>query len=170
MKSFCETIWKQLGIAISSIKVSLFIICIVSLLLSLLLAWYIGKFQFGPCVSFFISFCSILGIVFFFAKWNYHGRKSRRAPFKSRFAQGFDHIISQGQSVQLIWLAIVFVLLYVVMAGWMGTFNHFNLLPEEVGGLNPLSLTFMLFTDSGTLGDALKNDSHISGLVTLFCF
>ena len=51
----------------------------------------------------------------------------------------------------------------------MGTFNVLRLLPEEVGGLNPFSLTFMLFTDSGTLGDALKNDSHISGLVTLFC-
>lgn len=90
-------------------------------------------------------------------------------PFKSKFFQGFDRIISQGQSVQLIWLAIVFVLLYVIMAGWMGTFNMLQLLPEEVGGLNPFSLTFMLFTDSGTLGNALKSDSHISGLVTFFC-
>ena len=169
MKWFGENIYKRLGIAINGVKMSLLIICLVSLILSMLLAWYTGLFQFGPCVSFFISFCSILGIIFFLLKWNYHSKKSERAPFKSRFAQGFDHIISQGQSVQLLWLAIVFVLLYVVMAGWMGTFNHFNLLPEEVGGLNPLSLTFMLFTDSGTLGDALKNDSHISGLVTLFC-
>ena len=160
---------KQLGMAVNGVKVSLLTICFLSLFLSMLLAWYTRLFQFGACLSFFISFCSLLGIVIFFAKWNCHDRKSRRVPFKSRFAQSFDHIISQGQSVQLIWLALVFILLYIVMAGWMGTFNHFKLLPEEVGGLNPLSLTFMLFTDSGTLGDALKNDSHISGLVTLFC-
>ena len=130
MKWFGENIYKRLGIAINGVKMSLLIICLVSLILSMLLAWYTGLFQFGPCVSFFISFCSILGIIFFLLKWNYHSKKSERAPFKSRFAQGFDHIISQGQSVQLLWLAIVFVLLYVVMAGWMGTFNHFNLLTE----------------------------------------
>lgn len=168
MKSLGNII-KQFGIAINSVKMPLFTICFVSLILSLILAWFTNMFHFGSCVSFFISFCSLLGVLFFIIKWNYHSRKSKRAPFKSRFAQGFDLIISQGQSVQLIWLAIMFVLLYIVMAGWMGTFNHLNLLPEEVDGLNPLSLTFMLFTDSGTLGGALKNDSHISGLVTLFC-
>ena len=169
MKSLDEIFYRRFGIAINDVKVPLSIICAISLILSLLLAWYKDLLRLGPCVSFFISICSLLVIVYFFAKWNYNGRKNIQAPFKSRFAQGFDHIISKGQSVQLIWLAIAFVMLYVVMAGWMGTFNHFKLLPEEVGGLNPLSLTFMLFTDSGTLGDALKNDSHISGLVTLFC-
>ena len=160
------------GAILNTTTWSLIIICLLSIGLSLCLGWRIGVLQFGACFSFFISFFSILSILLFLVRWNWHfsiNSNTNEVPFKSRFFQGFDRIISQGQSVQLIWLAVVFILLYVIMAGWMGTFNVLRLLPEEVGGLNPFSLTFMLFTDSGTLGDALKNDSHISGLVTLFC-
>lgn len=162
--------FRRLGVLLNTMKWPMLAICLLSLGLSLYLAWKIELMQLGACVSFFISFCSMFSVIYFLVRWNWHSLfEYNELPFKSRFFQGFDRIISQGQSVQLIWLAIVFVLLYVVMAGWMGTFNMLKLLPETVGGLNPFSLTFMLFTDSGTLGDALKDDSHISGLVTLFC-
>lgn len=151
-------------------KIILFI-TFLSFIIATIGIWQTDKKTFNTFLSFFISIYSLLLLLLFISKWFWQpsGNNSKRVIFKSNLIQVFDRAISQGHSAQLGWLALVFIALYIVMAGWMGTFNSFNLLPENVGGLNPFSLTFMLFTDSGTLGDALKAESHISGLVTLFC-
>jgi len=144
---------------------------LLSFLITAIIVWKVDNYDLNTILSLFISVFSLLLLLLFIIKWFWLpiGSNSDRILFKSKLTQNFDKAISQGHSTQLAWLALVFIVLYVIMAGWMGTFNSFNLLPENVGGLNPFSLTFMLFTDSGTLGDALKAESHISGLVTLFC-
>lgn len=149
-------------------KIILFI-TFLSFIIATIGIWQTDKKTFNTFLSFFISIYSLLLLLLFISKWFWQpsGNNSKRVIFKSNLIQGFDRAISQGHSAQLGWLALVFIALYIVMAGWMGTFNSFNLLPENVGGLNPFSLTFMLFTDSGTLGDALKAESQISGCSSL---
>lgn len=120
---------------------------------------------------FFISTFSLLLVCVSVFNWAFSPLKRVKEgiSFKSKFTQYFDRMVSQGHSSQLLWLGTSFIILYVVMAGWMGTFNALDLLPATVGGLNPISLTFMLFTDSGTLGNALQSNSHVSVGVILFC-
>lgn len=144
---------------------------ITSLIITIYLLCDNKDIQANTFFSFFTSICSILFLLLIVINWAFKPIKKLKKgiPFNSLLTQRFDRIISQGHSKQLLWLGIAFLLLYIIMAGWMGTFNALELLPEEVGGLNPVSLTFMLFTDSGTLGNALKSDSHVSAGVTLFC-
>lgn len=88
----------------------------------------------------------------------------------SRFKLTFDRIISQGHSVQFYWLVCSFVLLFIFLSALMGTFDAFGVFPND-GNLNwnPISLTYLLLTDSSTIGSILKTNTHVANLIVTVC-
>lgn len=88
----------------------------------------------------------------------------------SRFKQAFDRIISKGHSVQFYWLVSSFVLLFLFLSSLMGTIDSFGIFPRNMGlDWNPISLTYLLLTDTSTVSSVLKTQSHVANILAAIC-
>lgn len=88
----------------------------------------------------------------------------------SRFKQAFDRIISQGHSIQFYWLVSCFILLFLILSSLMGTLDAFGIFPRSKGlDWNPISLTYLLLTDTSTVSSVLKTESHVANILTAIC-
>jgi len=112
-------------------------------------------------LSFFVWLLLLNKKVFF--KKNINNRTSR-------FKMTFDRIISQGHSIQLYWLVGSFFILFIFLSALMGTFDAFGLFPHDRNlNWNPLSLTYLLLTDSSTIGSILKTNTHVTNIIAIIC-
>lgn len=163
----CSKRW--LGIAILASIIIAFIVNV----LKLYFQADNSSFQFGNSLIwdsdttqfFLLAFCLwivILNKRIFFSK-NISDRFSK-------FKLTFDRIISQGHSIQFYWLVCFFALLFVFLSALMGTFNAFGVFPNDNNlNWNPLSLTYLLLTDSSTIGSILKTNTHVASLIVTIC-
>ena len=88
----------------------------------------------------------------------------------SRFKMTFDRIISQGHSIQFYWLVGCFFILFLFLSALMGTFDAFGVFPNDKNlNWNPLSLTYLLLTDSSTIGSILKSNTHVINIIAIIC-
>lgn len=88
----------------------------------------------------------------------------------SRFKMAFDRIISQGHFIQFYWLVSIFILLLVLLSALMGTFDAFGMFPVDNNlNWNPLSLTYLLLTDTSTISSILKTNTHIANALVILC-
>lgn len=88
----------------------------------------------------------------------------------SRFKQSFDRIISQGHFIQFYWLVSSFILLFIFLSALMGTFDAFGMFPKDNNvNWNPISLTYLLLTDTSTISNILKTNTHVANAIAIFC-
>ena len=88
----------------------------------------------------------------------------------SRFKLAFDRIISKGHSVQFYWLVSSFVILFLFLSSLMGSFDAFGIFPKENDlDWNPISLTYLLLTDTSTVSSVLKTQSHVANILAAIC-
>ena len=117
-------------------------------------------------VQFFILSLFIWLILFNKKVFSPQNVNSRGAKFKLVF----DRIISQGHSIQFYWLVSCFVLLLTFLSALMGTLDAFaDFTAGNSLNWNPLSLTYLLLTDTSTISSILQNNNHIANAIVIFC-
>ena len=119
--------------------------------------------------------CVIHFAILFFIFWIVIFNKKIFSPHNinnrvSRFKQAFDRIISQGHSIQFYWLVSCFIVLFIFLSSLMGTFDAFGIFPKDKHlDWNPISLTYLLLTDTSTVSTVLKTDSHVANILVAIC-
>lgn len=88
----------------------------------------------------------------------------------SRFQLAFDRVISQSHSIQFYWLVCCCFLLFLFLSSLMGTIDAFGVFPRNNAlDWNPLSLTYILLTDTSTIATVLKTQSHVVFILAAIC-
>lgn len=124
-------------------------------------------FKWDSCLIYFFVLSLFVWVLFLnkkvFSPKNINNRVSR-------FKMTFDRIISQGHTIQFYWLVSCFFILFIFLSALMGAFDAFGVFPNDNNvNWNPLSLTYLLLTDSSTIGSILKTNTHVANIIAIIC-
>ena len=125
------------------------------------------KFGLGwEIIHLFILSGFIWIILILLFKWFFNRSSSRKS--YSRLIQTFDRIMSTGHFAQFYWLLTGGFVVYVFLSSLMGTFYAFGIPHDEQElNWNPLSLTYLLLTDSSTMASILRSNTHVADIIVV---